>query len=68
MVDASSTGAVTEATSAARALALQRWGTQRLDRLADELATRAGELDPGKRDQLAQALADTGDDEGGDAA
>jgi hypothetical protein len=56
-----------EASSAARQLALQRWGTQRLDRLADELADRAAELDPDKRDELVQALVDSVDD-GGDAA
>ena len=55
------------ASNAASALARRRWGSQRLDRLADELADRADELTPGKRDELVQALVDTSD-EGPEAA
>jgi hypothetical protein len=57
-----------QSSEAARLLALQRWGTQRLDRLADELVDRADELDPDKRFRLVQAMADSDDNNKGDDA
>jgi hypothetical protein len=57
-----------QSSEAARLLALQRWGTTKLDRLADELVSRRDELDPNERERLARALADDNNNEGPEAA
>jgi hypothetical protein len=44
------------ASSTARALALHRWGSQRLERMAAELVERRDELDSIQRDRLERAL------------
>jgi hypothetical protein len=45
-----------KASEAARELSRARWGASRANRLADELATRADEIDPERAARLRERL------------